>query len=151
MNEHLIRAVTNRPHRSDEARLVQPFSAPRRAVRLAITPGPEAWTGEWRPWTPNHAAEIHDLVHACSNRIGRKISRIAFAWNKTSVSHRHLMTPDDVILTRAEAGQPIGEMRMTSVGGVVLRLQVVPPSQRTTEPAGRRSSESAGRHSDASN
>lgn len=127
MNEHLVRQVANRPGCDGPLRLVQPFPSPTRTVRLTAEPGARFWRGVWRPWTVNHAAEIHDLAHACGRRLGSDIRRIAFAWNKASLSHRALMTADDITLIGAEAGQPRNEMRVTANDGVTMRLRVVPP------------------------
>ncbi|QRY86087.1 hypothetical protein JVY00_08550 [Tsukamurella tyrosinosolvens] len=127
MNEHLRRDITNHTPARNGMLLAQPFPSPTRTVRLTIEHGPKFWYGMWRPWTTNYAAEIHDLAHACGNRVGADISRIAFAWNKASLSHRSLMTADDLTLTHPEPGQPPQQMRATATNGLELRLEVKPP------------------------
>jgi hypothetical protein len=127
MNEHLRRDVTNRTPGHKGLLLAQPFPSPTRTVRLTIERGPKFWHGVWQPWTTNYAAEIHDLVHACGSRVDADFSRIAFAWNKASLSHRSLMTVDDLTLTRPEPGQPPQQMRLIAATGLNVHLTVVRP------------------------
>lgn len=129
MNEHLVREITNRVHVANEARLTQPFPAPAVPVRLIVVRVHRDWSGRWLPWSSDYTAEIHDLVHACAARSGARIERIAFAWNRTALSHRALMTADDIELTRAEPGQPPHEMRLTAANGVRFILRVVAPAR----------------------
>ncbi|WP_327150101.1 DUF5994 family protein [Nocardia sp. NBC_01329] len=108
----------------------QPFAAPTRTPRLVLG-DPAAPTGSldgaWWPRTDNLTTELHDLITALTTRLGAT-TRIAFDWNRLSLSQRGIDPSDGIEVTGPLPDQPLEVMYVFGAHNRRIRILVIPPA-----------------------